>query len=162
MAGPAKDFIKLRARYPALEEQSETADVPVKALPSSLNRIKKSHNRNRRRKVPGDCLECSTESRRCQYQLDDTGQYDSAGCISCHDNGLLCTIREKLPSALVDDNPQTDIPAKISASEGGKDVEGEEEPSERPSAIQPKVMIRKIETSFTVSNPPHRAPPWDI
>ncbi|GIZ40363.1 hypothetical protein CKM354_000370400 [Cercospora kikuchii] len=115
--GPAKDFIKLRARYPALEEQLETADVPVKALPSSLNRIKKSHNRNRRRKVPGDCLECSTESRRCQYQLDDTGQYDSAGCISCHDNGLPCTIREKLPSALVNDSPQTDMPAKISTSE---------------------------------------------
>ncbi|WPA96090.1 uncharacterized protein RHO25_000696 [Cercospora beticola] len=155
--GPAKDFIKLRARYPALEEQLETADVPVKALPSSLDRIKKSHNRNRRRKVPGDCLECSIQSRRCQYQLDDTGQYDSAGCISCHDNGLHCTIREKLPSALVNDSPQTDIPAKISASEGRKDVEGEKEPSERPSAFQPKVMIRKIETSFTGSSPGYLA-----
>ncbi|PPJ54118.1 hypothetical protein CBER1_01112 [Cercospora berteroae] len=165
--GPAKDFIKLRARHPAPEERSETADDPVEALPSSLNRIKKSHNRNRRRKVPGDCLECSAESRRCQYQLDDTGQYDSAGCISCRDDGLSCTIREKLPSALADNDLQINVHAKASSSEGMKDVEGEEETSERrptiqpnvvirkigtserPSTIQPKIMTRKIETSFT-------------
>ncbi|KAF2214603.1 hypothetical protein CERZMDRAFT_94996 [Cercospora zeae-maydis SCOH1-5] len=151
VAGPAKDFIRSRIRYPAPEEHPDTQDYTAKGLSPSLQLLKKAHNSKRRRKPPEDCLECSESSESCRYQLDNTEQY-STGCMRCQDNGLSCTIREKLPMALVNDSPQTEVQAPWIGGLSGEEAEvaqSKENPPERPSRTQLNASIRKIETSFT-------------
>ncbi|KAM3418888.1 hypothetical protein BST61_g4850 [Cercospora zeina] len=151
VAGPAKDFIRSRIRYPAPGERPDTQVNTANVVSPSLQPPKKTQNSKRRRKAPEDCLECSESSRICQYQLDDTGHY-STGCIRCQDNGSPCTIRDKLPTAPENDRPPIDVQAPRHeglSGEEGEDAKGKEDPPQRLSCAQLSALIRKIETSFT-------------
>ncbi|CAK3987905.1 hypothetical protein DOTSEDRAFT_30229 [Lecanosticta acicola] len=85
VAGPAKDFIRRRIRYPAEGE------------PNPKPKSKKASKKG----AQDDCVECIQTGRTCRYPTE----YDGGACEHCRRNCLPCTISDTSVASILNRGP---------------------------------------------------------